>query len=235
MLRTRNRPVAAGRLRPAEALAFGLAAHRRRPGSSCASAPGRWPRCVALVTWASYLFAYTPLKTRTSLSTIVGAFPGALPPVIGWAAARGQHRAGRVRALRDPVPLADPALPRHRLDLPRGLRARRPAHAARARPRRPHHRPPGRGQQPRPAPRERGADDRRAWPAASTSSGASCLGHRASPPWPCGRAIRRTRRGRARAVPRLDRSTCSRSARCCSSIASERDADRRIDARRIPA
>ena len=49
---------------------------------------------VALLTWASYLFAYTPLKTRTSLSTIVGAFPGALPPVIGWAAARGTLDAG---------------------------------------------------------------------------------------------------------------------------------------------
>jgi protoheme IX farnesyltransferase len=49
---------------------------------------------VALLTWASYLFAYTPLKTRTSLSTIVGAFPGALPPVIGWAAARGSIDAG---------------------------------------------------------------------------------------------------------------------------------------------
>jgi protoheme IX farnesyltransferase len=44
---------------------------------------------VALLTWSSYIFIYTPLKTRTSLSTIVGAFPGALPPVIGWAAARG--------------------------------------------------------------------------------------------------------------------------------------------------
>jgi protoheme IX farnesyltransferase len=49
---------------------------------------------VALATWASYLFAYTPLKTRTSLSTIVGAFPGALPPVIGWAAARGSLDGG---------------------------------------------------------------------------------------------------------------------------------------------
>ena len=53
---------------------------------------GPLPAAVALVTWATYLFCYTPLKTRTSLSTIVGALPGALPPVIGWAAARGQPR-----------------------------------------------------------------------------------------------------------------------------------------------
>ena len=38
---------------------------------------------------AGYVFAYTPLKTRTSLSTLVGAFPGAVPPLIGWTAARG--------------------------------------------------------------------------------------------------------------------------------------------------
>jgi protoheme IX farnesyltransferase len=42
---------------------------------------------VALFTTASYIFFYTPLKTRTSLSTIAGALPGALPAVIGWAAA----------------------------------------------------------------------------------------------------------------------------------------------------
>ncbi|MGH9824791.1 MAG: protoheme IX farnesyltransferase, partial [Blastocatellia bacterium] len=40
-------------------------------------------------TLCGYLFAYTPLKTRTSLSTVVGAFPGAMPPLIGWVAARG--------------------------------------------------------------------------------------------------------------------------------------------------
>jgi protoheme IX farnesyltransferase len=88
MHRTRGRPLPAGRLRPGDALWFGLLLSSAgflelallvRPLAAL----------VALATWASYLFAYTPLKTRTSLSTIVGAFPGALPPVIGWAAARG--------------------------------------------------------------------------------------------------------------------------------------------------
>src|SRR5204863_4352646 len=41
-------------------------------------------------TLASYLFVYTPLKTRTTLSTVLGAFPGAMPPFIGWVAASGQ-------------------------------------------------------------------------------------------------------------------------------------------------
>jgi len=44
---------------------------------------------LGLTVIAGYLFAYTPLKTRTSLSTFVGAFPGAVPPLIGWASARG--------------------------------------------------------------------------------------------------------------------------------------------------
>ncbi|HEV7498765.1 MAG TPA: heme o synthase [Vicinamibacteria bacterium] len=95
MLRTRNRPVPAGRLRGAEALAFGLALTAAGLlvlgfGTGVLSA------LVAFVTWATYLFAYTPLKTRTSLSTIVGAFPGALPPVIGWTAARGQLEPGAI-------------------------------------------------------------------------------------------------------------------------------------------
>jgi protoheme IX farnesyltransferase len=49
---------------------------------------------VALATWLSYLFAYTPLKRRTPLATLVGAVPGALPPVIGWAAAQGRLEPG---------------------------------------------------------------------------------------------------------------------------------------------
>jgi protoheme IX farnesyltransferase len=45
---------------------------------------------LGLTVIAGYLFAYTPLKTKTSLSTFVGAFPGAVPPLIGWTAARGE-------------------------------------------------------------------------------------------------------------------------------------------------
>jgi protoheme IX farnesyltransferase len=93
MLRTRTRPIPAGRVRASEALvfglvltAFGLALLSWRTGPLAAA--------VAFATWASYLFAYTPLKRRTSLSTLVGAVPGALPPVIGWAAARQSLDAG---------------------------------------------------------------------------------------------------------------------------------------------
>jgi len=95
MLRTRNRPIPAGRLRGSEALAFGLALTLAGLGVLRFGAGGL-AAAVALLTWATYLFAYTPLKTRTSLSTIVGAFPGALPPVIGWTAARGQLEPGAV-------------------------------------------------------------------------------------------------------------------------------------------
>jgi protoheme IX farnesyltransferase len=49
---------------------------------------------VAGLTLVSYVFLYTPLKTRTSLSTLVGAVPGALPPVIGWSAATGDVSLG---------------------------------------------------------------------------------------------------------------------------------------------
>ncbi len=45
---------------------------------------------LALATLLSYLFLYTPLKRKTPLCTLIGAFPGAVPPLIGWAAARGR-------------------------------------------------------------------------------------------------------------------------------------------------
>jgi heme o synthase len=93
MLRTRSRPIPSGRIPPRDARVFGglltaagLVLLLWRCGPLAAA--------VALATWASYLFAYTPLKRRTPLATLVGAVPGALPPVIGWAAARGSLDAG---------------------------------------------------------------------------------------------------------------------------------------------
>ena len=88
MRRTRARPVPAGRLRAHESTRFGvlLAAAglvQLAAGVNLVAAG------VAALTLASYLLVYTPLKRRTWLSTLVGAFPGALPPVIGVAAATG--------------------------------------------------------------------------------------------------------------------------------------------------
>ena len=86
MRRTQRRPMADERLSVAQGLTFGAVltiigaaelAYYINPLSSA----------VALATTASYIFFYTPLKLRTSLSTIAGALPGALPAVIGWAAA----------------------------------------------------------------------------------------------------------------------------------------------------
>ena len=86
MRRTRMRPLADLRMTPAVGIAFGLVL-------IAAGAAELWyflnvlAAAVALFTAASYVLFYTPLKTRTSLSTIAGALPGALPAVIGWAAA----------------------------------------------------------------------------------------------------------------------------------------------------
>lgn len=88
MARTRSRPLPDGRLLPIDAMVFGL----------ILTVGG-----LAYLTWASlwrsalvtslivttYLLMYTPLKQRTSLCSLIGAVPGALPPVIGWAAVRG--------------------------------------------------------------------------------------------------------------------------------------------------
>ena len=87
MHRTQHRPVPAGRLAPRHALLFGL-------GSSLAgfvmlaAAVNGLCAALAAASWVSYVLLYTPLKRVTPLCTLVGAIPGALPPVIGWAAAR---------------------------------------------------------------------------------------------------------------------------------------------------
>jgi protoheme IX farnesyltransferase len=87
MRRTATRPLPAGKLAPWEALAFGA-------GITFAAElyllvfVNPLTALLGLTVVAGYVFAYTPLKTRTSLSTMVGAFPGAVPPLIGWTAAR---------------------------------------------------------------------------------------------------------------------------------------------------
>jgi len=89
MARTRSRPLPDGRIQPAEALAFGTTL--TLAGLACLAIMVNWPSAmVTAITAASYLFAYTPLKRRSSLCVLVGAVPGALPPVIGWIVARGE-------------------------------------------------------------------------------------------------------------------------------------------------
>lgn len=88
MRRTANRPLPAGRLSPAEALRFGIVLSVAG-GLYLALAANILASALALLTLASYLLLYTPLKRKTSYCTLVGAFPGAMPPLIGWAAARG--------------------------------------------------------------------------------------------------------------------------------------------------
>jgi protoheme IX farnesyltransferase len=89
MRRTARRPIAAGRIEPLAALIFGTLlslagvlylALAVRPAASL----------LALLTLACYLFLYTPLKRRTPMCTLVGAFPGAMPVLIGYVAAAGK-------------------------------------------------------------------------------------------------------------------------------------------------
>jgi protoheme IX farnesyltransferase len=88
MTRTRTRPMAEGRMGVAEALLFAAFITVSGLGLLWAvtTPEAAW---VALATFVSYVAIYTPLKRRTSFSTVVGAVPGALPPLIGWAAVRG--------------------------------------------------------------------------------------------------------------------------------------------------
>jgi protoheme IX farnesyltransferase len=86
MRRTRRRPMAAMRMTAAHGTAFGIVL-TIVGAAELAYFVNPLSAGVALFTTASYIFFYTPLKLRTSLSTIAGALPGALPAVIGWAAA----------------------------------------------------------------------------------------------------------------------------------------------------
>jgi protoheme IX farnesyltransferase len=89
MRRTEKRPLPTGRLLPFEALWFGVALTLTAE-VYLAAFVNLLTAGLGLTIIVGYLLLYTPLKTRTTLSTAVGAFPGAMPPLIGWAAARGQ-------------------------------------------------------------------------------------------------------------------------------------------------
>ena len=89
MRRTQNRPLPSGRLQPTTVMLF---------GGVCATAGLIYlalgvnliTSVIGAVTFVSYLFIYTPLKRVTWLNTAIGAVPGALPPMMGWTAARGE-------------------------------------------------------------------------------------------------------------------------------------------------
>ena len=93
MRRTKTRPIPSGRMPPLQALlvgivlsVFGIA--------YLAIVCNLLSAALAAITIAIYIFAYTPLKHASSANTAVGAIPGAIPPMIGWAAARGNIGAG---------------------------------------------------------------------------------------------------------------------------------------------
>ena len=93
MRRTQRRPLPAGRLGVVESRWFGLALSAAGL-IELATQVNVLSAAVAGATLVSYVLVYTPLKIRTSLSTLVGAIPGALPPVIGWAATTGRVELG---------------------------------------------------------------------------------------------------------------------------------------------
>jgi len=90
MKRTRSRPLPAGRMLPRDALIFGVV-------FSCAgilllgTMANVRAAFLAFATIAIYILLYTPMKRWSTLNTLVGAVPGALPPLIGWIAARGRY------------------------------------------------------------------------------------------------------------------------------------------------
>jgi heme o synthase len=101
MPRTQRRPLPQGRVTPGAVLALGVALSIAGVGLLLLAGP--IPSLVSLACVVSYVAFYTPLKTRTTLATFVGAIPGALPPLIGWtAASRGEGS----HALLDPGGLA---------------------------------------------------------------------------------------------------------------------------------
>jgi protoheme IX farnesyltransferase len=89
MHRTRSRPLPSGRLTSFEVAVFGWTTGI--VGFAYLIIFTNWPATiVGFATWLTYIWIYTPLKTRTWLNTVVGTLPGALPVLIGWCAAGGE-------------------------------------------------------------------------------------------------------------------------------------------------
>jgi heme o synthase len=89
MRRTRNRPLPSGRMSLATGLVLGIMAILLGP-VALALTTNILTALLALATAVTYLVLYTPLKKISPISTFVGAFPGAMPPLLGWTAIRGK-------------------------------------------------------------------------------------------------------------------------------------------------
>jgi protoheme IX farnesyltransferase len=93
MRRTQTRPLPAQRLAPGRALWFGIALSTAAE-TYLTLLVNPLTALLGVVAFSSYLFLYTPLKTRTPLCTAIGAIPGAMPPLMGWTAAQGELSVG---------------------------------------------------------------------------------------------------------------------------------------------
>ena len=90
MRRTEKRPLPSGRLQALEVFVFGLALGAGGVLYLALTLSHILSALIAAVTFILYVAVYTPLKRRTTLNTLIGAVPGALPPLIGWCAVRGE-------------------------------------------------------------------------------------------------------------------------------------------------
>jgi protoheme IX farnesyltransferase len=90
MRRTEKRPLPSGRLQAAEVFVFGVAFGLGGVLYLALTLSHMLAAAIAAVTFVLYVAVYTPLKRRTPLNTLIGAVPGALPPIIGWCAVRGE-------------------------------------------------------------------------------------------------------------------------------------------------
>ncbi|NJM38933.1 MAG: UbiA family prenyltransferase, partial [Akkermansiaceae bacterium] len=124
MKRTENRPLPARRMDPL--FAFGVGWVLAAIGIiHLAAQVNHLTAYLAAATVAIYVFVYTPLKRFSSVNTLVGAIPGAIPPVMGWVGGRGGFRLASVVSLRHFVFLAASPFHCNQLAVPRGIRISR--------------------------------------------------------------------------------------------------------------